>query len=154
MSLGAPDRDAPLIESLGEEERVNRGHIDRVTNNLLSVRGKTSVRLPDLGEEPLDELLLPKEVDSDDGILGIVHELLQSELVGVTGIEEGTDDLLLKLMVEVSFLDEEVLSSSGTSDEDSLEIENAVKEDGGSVICDLLEELMCSDFDQSLETDG
>ena len=56
----------------------------------------------------------------------------------------------MKLVIEI---DEEVLGRSGTSDQKSYEF-RPVEEYIGRSVCDLLEELVSRDLDQSLETDG
>jgi len=153
MPVGALYGDPPLAEGVGQQEHVDRSHVQGVPDLGLSVAGQASVLLPDLLEQPLHVHLLLGELHVVDDVLGVLDQLPEPGLVCVPCIDQGADDLLPELVVQVLLLDEEVLGGSRAADEDTQQL-RAVEEDLRGVVRHLLEELVRRDLDEPLETDG
>src|SRR5256886_7842581 len=122
VPVGTAELEPGLAQALGDEERLDRPELQRMSDLVLPVRGEAAVLFADLLHQTLHERLLPHQIQAAQDLPRLLDELSKAVLVRVARVKKGWEDLFLELVVEVLPRRELFLRVTRTADDDPFEV--------------------------------
>src|SRR5437667_3113857 len=122
VSVRTAELEAGFPETRGDEERLGRPELERMSDLVLPIRGEAAVLFADLLHQPLDEGLLPHQVQAAQDLPRLLDEFPKAVLVRVARVEERGEDSFLEFVMEKISRSELFLRVTRPADEDPLEV--------------------------------